>query len=270
MRLLAPLILIPALLSAQAPDRLKTERAEYAEWLANAPNSPYAAVARTAIGDGIMLGPESSDIPLEGLEQPVRVVEDGAVARLKGAGQDRMLPRNRRIGVERYQFMISGEPGRTVLTVYGKVSGAESPGYYPWSSNLIYTGPLVPASEPVRHRILTLDGLEVEATEAGEVRIPVGDSVHVLKVYRVPVPGTGERELTIYFRDATNGAGTYPAGRFVILDPAGGGRFRLDFNRARNPFCAYSSVYACPAPWPGNTLPYPVEAGERYHVEAVD
>ena len=59
-------------------------------------------------------------------------------------------------------------------------------------------------------------------------------------------------------------AGTYPAGRFVPLVPARGGRYRLDFNRARNPFCAYSSAYPCPAPWRGNTIPAPVEAGERY------
>jgi hypothetical protein len=44
----------------------------------------------------------------------------------------------------------------------------------------------------------------------------------------------------------------------------GGGRYRLDFNRARNPFCAYSSAYPCPAPWAGNTIPAPVMAGERY------
>ncbi|MGH7656754.1 MAG: DUF1684 domain-containing protein [Gemmatimonadales bacterium] len=263
MRFLILLITLPALLSAQAPDALKTERAEYADWLATAPNSPYAAVARTAIGQGVMLGPETSDIPLEGVAA-LQVTEDGRTVRLKGAGTDRLLPRDRRVPVVGYQFMVSGEPGRTLLTVYGPPGEPETPEYYAWSGNLIYTGPLVPADEPVRHRILTLDGLEVEATEAGEVRVPVGDSVYRLKVYRVPVPGTGERELTIYFRDATSGAGSYPAGRFVTLDPAGGGRYRLDFNRARNPFCAYSSVYACPAPWPGNTLPHPVLAGEKY------
>ena len=62
----------------------------------------------------------------------------------------------------------------------------------------------------------------------------------------------------------TNGQGTYPAGRFVPLVPERDGRYRLDFNRARNPFCAYSSAYPCPAPWRGNTITAPVEAGERY------
>ena len=50
----------------------------------------------------------------------------------------------------------------------------------------------------------------------------------------------------------------------MALAPAAAGRYRLDFNRARNPFCAYSSAYPCPAPWPGNTVPASVTAGERY------
>ena len=86
-----------------------------------------------------------------------------------------------------------------------------------------------------------------------------------LRVRRFPGASDDEAELEIYFRDGTSGQGSYPAGRFVSLDPIGGGRYRLDFNRARNPFCAYSSVYPCPAPWPGNTIAGRIEAGERYH-----
>jgi hypothetical protein len=85
-----------------------------------------------------------------------------------------------------------------------------------------------------------------------------------LRVFRLPVQAGEEWELEIYFRDSTNGRGTYPAGRFVSLLPLGGRRYLLDFNRARNPFCGYSAVYACPAPWRGNRIAAAVEAGERY------
>ena len=64
--------------------------------------------------------------------------------------------------------------------------------------------------------------------------------------------------------DGTSGTGSYPAGRFVTLAPIAGGRYRLDFNRSRNPFCAYNAAYPCPAPWRGNTIAVPVAAGERY------
>jgi uncharacterized protein (DUF1684 family) len=83
-------------------------------------------------------------------------------------------------------------------------------------------------------------------------------------VLRILTPGSDESELMIYFRDGSNAAGTYPAGRFVELIPAGAGRYRLDFNRARNPYCAYNTAYPCPAPWRGNTIPVPVRAGEKY------
>jgi uncharacterized protein (DUF1684 family) len=112
--------------------------------------------------------------------------------------------------------------------------------------------------------MLTAEGTEVEATEAGTVSPVIGGKLAPLRVFRIPAPGGEESELEIYFRDGTNGRGSYPSGRFVSLIPTDDGRYRLDFNRARNPFCAYSTVYPCPAPWRGNTIASPVEAGEKY------
>ena len=112
--------------------------------------------------------------------------------------------------------------------------------------------------------MLTLEGMDVEAEAAGSVTVPLGKSPTRLQVMRMPVPGTEETELQVYFRDLTNNRGTYPAGRFVELTPLDGGKYRIDFNLARNPFCAYSSVYPCPVPWPGNSISAPVEAGEKY------
>jgi uncharacterized protein (DUF1684 family) len=113
-------------------------------------------------------------------------------------------------------------------------------------------------------RVLALDGIETDAAEAGSVLVPIGGSPVRLRVRRIPTGFEGESELEIFFRDGTNAEGTYPAGRFVSLVPVGEGRYRLDFNRARNPFCAYSSAYPCPAPWRGNTIDTNVEAGEPY------
>jgi len=104
----------------------------------------------------------------------------------------------------------------------------------------------------------------VEAAEAGTILVTAGGRRTRLRVLRLPTSGGEESELEIYFRDETNGNGSYPAGRFVALVPLAEGRYRLDFNRARNPFCAYSSAYPCPAPWRGNVIPAPIAAGERY------
>jgi len=111
--------------------------------------------------------------------------------------------------------------------------------------------------------VLAADGIETAAAEAGTVTVPIGGTRVRLRVRRI-ASSDEESELEVFFRDATNGAGTYPAGRFVSLIPLGGDRYRLDFNRARNPFCAYSTAYPCPAPWSGNTIATAVTGGERY------
>lgn len=147
---------------------------------------------------------------------------------------------------------------------YGPIRNATPPRFYAFSATAEVTGPIARPARPRTQRMLTLDGVEVEATDAGTFDVRWGGRVTSLRVYRVPVPGTEESELTIYFRDSTNAHGTYPAGRFVTLIPLPDSRYRVDFNRARNPFCAYSSVYPCPIPWPGNEIPAKVEAGERY------
>lgn len=147
---------------------------------------------------------------------------------------------------------------------YGPIRNARPPEFFAYSATAVVTGALARPARPRTQRMLTLDGVEVEATDAGTFDVRFGGRGTSLGVYRVPEPGTEESDLTIYFRDSTNAHGTYPAGRFVLLVPLPDGRYRADFNRARNPFCAYSSVYPCPVPWPGNTLPARVEAGERY------
>jgi uncharacterized protein (DUF1684 family) len=164
------------------------------------------------------------------------------------------------------QFFVTsaGLPGRRVLTVFGPKRDDKAAEYYRYDRSLVFTGPMAPPERPGKVRVLALDGVETEAVEAGTVSVPIGGRRMRLLVRRIPTGGEDESELEIYFQDATNGQGTYPAGRFVPLVPLPDGRYRLDFNRARNPFCAYSSAFPCPAPWRGNTLEAKVEAGERY------
>ncbi len=254
---------LPVPLAAQAPADLARERADYARWLTEAPNSPFAAVVQRPVGPGLTLGPPTADIPLEGIA-PATLRAAGAVARLADAQGTRVLPRLRVVPLGSYRLYLSGPSGRMVLTVYGPHGEPTSPAYHPYATDWNMTVRLVPASRPGIRRILASDGMEVEATEAGTVQVPTPRGPVTLRVLRIPTGLGEESDLEIYFRDGTNGSTTYPAGRFVTLVPAGGDRYRLDFNRARNPFCAYNTVYACPAPWRGNTLPVPVAAGERY------
>ena len=266
-RLPGAAVALSALLSAlpaaaQLPPELARDRADFAAWLAEAPVSPLAAVAQQPVGGGIRLGPADADVPLAGVAEHRVTAERGV--RLAGPGGARALPRGLAVRLGAYTLVAAGPPARAVLEVFGPTRKRLEPAYYEYRPAFAFEGPLSP---PPRHgtvRVLGADGVEVEAAEAGSVEVRVGAELVRLRVLRMPSGGDEESDLQVFFRDGTNGHGSYPAGRFVDLIPTQAGRYRLDFNRARNPFCAYSTVYACPAPWPGNTFAAPVEAGERY------
>jgi uncharacterized protein len=65
------------------------------------------------------------------------------------------------------------------------------------------------------------------------------------------------------FRDATSGRESYGAGRYLTLELNEQDVYDLDFNRAFNPYCAYTDDFECSFPPAENDLPVPVRAGER-------
>ena len=261
-------LIVPLLLTAHrspltAQDGLVAERSAFALWLANAPDSPLAALAQQAIGTGLTLGPEDADVPLKNSTR-MTVREEGHSVMLSQQGTKTPLPRDRLTTIGSYQLRPTGPSGRSVLTVFGPEHRTLIPSYYPADTHFVMTGSLTKAASRVTHRILMLDGVESEAIEAGVFTIPLESGPANLKVYRIADEDTGESELVIYFQDLTNGKGSYPAGRFVTLTPRDESTYLLDFNRSRNPFCAYSTAYACPVPWPGNRLSVEIRAGEKY------
>ena len=257
-----PFIVLAPTLAAQTPLDVVMERSGYVLWLKKAPNSPLAAVAQQRVGDGLRLGPADADIPLPGIQE-YRVFPIGTGLVLEGSDGKRPIPRGGPHRVGKYALYLTGPRPGTVLTVFTDTVGKAPPGYYDYDPSMVFTGPLIRTETPKQMRVLAADGIEAEATEVGSFVVPLGGQTS-LRVLRIPVASGDESELEIFFRDKSNGDGTYPAGRFVSLHPLPNGQFRLDFNRARNPFCAYSSVYPCPAPWRGNSLPAAVRAGERY------
>ena len=249
-------------LAAQAPPHVTMERAGYLAWLKEAANSPLFAIAQRPVGPGLRLGPPDADIPLNGVAEH-RLIVDGATVVLEGPTDKRQVGHSRSFQLGDYTLYLSSSPSGPVVTAFEQKSGKQPPGYYPYHPSLVFIGPMLPPEQPGKVRVLGADGIEVDGTEAGTVIVPLGGTTR-LRVLRIPLGGSEESELEIFFRDGSNGDGSYPAGRFVSLVPAGDHKFRLDFNMARNPFCAYSSVYACPLPWRGNVMPEPIRAGERY------
>lgn len=102
----------------------------------------------------------------------------------------------------------------------------------------------------------------------GRIEIPFPDGPRPLSVFWMTGYSGG---LFIPFRDATNGAETYAAGRYLVDgaksadlggDPARGTLF-VDFNFAYQPSCAFDPRWVCPLAPPENRLDLPIRAGER-------
>jgi len=98
----------------------------------------------------------------------------------------------------------------------------------------------------------------------GEFRFKIDNEELKLQAYK---DDPRDKRLFVPFRDKTNGKETYGAGRYIDLnkdrDKTPDGKWILDFNKAYNPWCAYSENYVCPFVPPENWLPIPIYAGEK-------
>jgi hypothetical protein len=116
-------------------------------------------------------------------------------------------------------------------------------------------------SEPANFQIPTSDGKLRDAERAGTYTFEVGGARQRLTGYRF---AEGDAEsVFVPFLDATSGAETYGAGRYLDLYPDEDGTYALDFNLAYHPSCVYDARFSCPLTPAENRLPVRIEAGER-------
>jgi len=136
--------------------------------------------------------------------------------------------------------------------------------YYPPDPDLRFELVLHEHNEKKRVEVATTKGGVQEFIRWGEFRFKVDEKQCVLQAYK---NNGEEKRLWIPFRDTTSGEETYGAGRYLDLEPerdiTPDGRWILDFNKAYNPWCAYSETYTCPFIPPENWLQVPIRAGEK-------
>jgi uncharacterized protein (DUF1684 family) len=83
------------------------------------------------------------------------------------------------------------------------------------------------------------------------------------KDYSLQPVEENEKTLFIVFRDLSSKGESYGAGRFLYTERPVNGKVILDFNKAENPPCAYTSFATCPLPPPQNRLNVDLRAGEK-------
>jgi uncharacterized protein len=93
----------------------------------------------------------------------------------------------------------------------------------------------------------------------GKFSFTVGGVATELIIYR------SEDSFFLPFVDSLAGKETYPAGRYLEPESLGNNRFRVDFNLAYNPYCAYNDYWSCPLTPFENHIKVSIRAGEKLY-----
>lgn len=101
----------------------------------------------------------------------------------------------------------------------------------------------------------------------GQLDFMIDDKEYLLYVYQSKDLMQSEKYrnyLFVPFTDATTGDETYGSGRYLefYIQDIQNNILQLDFNKAYNPYCAYSPDYKCPIPPKENFLTVAIRAGE--------
>jgi uncharacterized protein (DUF1684 family) len=133
-------------------------------------------------------------------------------------------------------------------------------GYYPPNGALVVDATLEKLEPPEPVSIAATKGDVRKMLRYGRFRFVVDGTPCTLTAFTSEDHPT---TLFIPFRDRTNGSETYEVGRYIDMEVSGGEKYRLDFNMAYNPYCAYNANYTCPIVPRENVLPVAIPAGEK-------
>jgi uncharacterized protein len=104
----------------------------------------------------------------------------------------------------------------------------------------------------------------------GKLNFTIHDTILTLFVYQSQyLLNIVEKKniLFIPFTDNTSGEESYGGGRYLdcVVEDIKNDRLVLDFNKAYNLYCAYTTGYNCPIPPNENNLPVSIRAGEKLY-----
>jgi len=133
--------------------------------------------------------------------------------------------------------------------------------FYPADLKWRIDAQFVPYNPPKAVSITNVLGMQSDETSPGAVKFEVDGKSYQLDA----ITEKGETKYFMIISDKTSGKETYPAGRYLYVDPPdASGRIVIDFNQAYSPPCAFTKFATCPLPPRQNRLPFPIEAGEKY------
>lgn len=163
---------------------------------------------------------------------------------------------------EKDEFMRSGD-GSPFVADSVLFSGLA---YFPPDPSYQITARLEPITKKEVMVLGTSDGQTKTYLPYAFAHFDLGGKKNRLLILEVMDPGPFRGTLFLAFADATSTTETYGAGRYLdVKKVAGATTIILDFNKAYNPYCAYTDTYSCPLPPRENVLEIPIPAGEKLY-----
>jgi uncharacterized protein len=264
------------------------DRSDTEEWLRTNPRSYLAAFDRVDFGQKLMLTvgraadndlrlsgaeiePHQLKIAVDGDRFRVEAIDPKAVFKIKDEVKREVTTDPAAIQVGRFHLRLSHQRFPAIIVFdpqSPRMKDYKGLAYFPVDLSYRYELPLTRNPKPEKIIIMSTRGNRRSAERVGWFDFLVSDTPCRLEATRLLEPGSGESEVSVFFRDATSGKETYPLGRYVDAKKLEDGNYLLDFNMAYNPACAFSEFYNCPIPPKENTLKVFIRAGEmdsHYH-----
>ncbi len=145
--------------------------------------------------------------------------------------------------------------------VDARIPGFSGLRYFPPDRRYLVDATLERIDPPQYAYLRTNRDNQAEMRLVGHLKFTLGRKSFRLGVYHAI--GSASTSVFIPFRDTTAGGETYGPGRYVTIDLHEDDRYQLDFNRAFNPYSAYTDSFECSFPPTENDLPVPIRAGEK-------
>ncbi|MDH5597985.1 MAG: DUF1684 domain-containing protein [Cyclobacteriaceae bacterium] len=132
--------------------------------------------------------------------------------------------------------------------------------YYPIDMSFHLEGEFIPYEKDKTIPIGNVLGMLIETKCPGKVVFEIDN-----KSFSLDVLEGKEDSYFLIFADATRGKETYGGGRYMYIPKEDNeGKIILDFNKAYNPPCAFTSFATCPLPPIQNILDVEIPVGEKY------
>ena len=141
--------------------------------------------------------------------------------------------------------------------------------FYPINEKLIVEAKFILTKKEKVFKMKTSTSRLPEYKKYGELHFSIDGVDCKLNVYQnidlIKKPGFDDY-LFLPFSDLTSGKETYIGGRYVDLRIQKGTTWKIDFNKAYNPYCAYNYEYSCPIVPLENDLNVAILAGvKKFH-----